>query len=292
MANPDIGQSSELIRLEQLGWRAATLGPVIDQVHFVGDAIEVDYPEAGLSALGLEGGSGYWFDHRAQVVIDSLMRATNAKAIWDIGAGTGSMARRLSRGPYEVIAVEPLAKGARAIARHQMGEVFCSSLEQLHLPDRSLRIVGLFDVIEHIEHPGDLLAEVHRVLEPSGVAVLTVPAFQTLWSDEDEAAGHTRRYRRMELDNVMAGIGFDKIDSQYLFATLVIPAAMIRAIPYRLGRRRSQEEALASIATQLIPSPFLDRSIRRLLHLECAVAKRVHLPVGTSVMGLYRRTAA
>jgi SAM-dependent methyltransferase len=291
VANPEIRQSSELVRLEQLGWKAAALGPVIDHVHFVGDATEVAYPEAGLSALGLEGGTGYWFDHRAQVVIDALNRATNAKAVWDIGAGTGSMAQRLSRGHFEVISVEPLANGARAIARHQMGEVFCSSLDQLHLPDRSLRIVGLFDVIEHIDDPVDLLAEVHRVLEPGGVVVLTVPAFQTLWSDEDEAAGHRRRYRRMELDNTMAGIGLDKIDSQYLFATLVIPAAMIRAIPYRLGRRRSQEEALASTGTQLTPSPFLDRFIRRLLHLEYAIAKKVQLPVGTSVMGLYRRTA-
>jgi SAM-dependent methyltransferase len=226
-------------------------------------------------------------------VIDALTRTTNAKAIWDIGAGTGSMAQRLSRGgAYEVIAVEPLANGARAIARHHMGEVFCSSLERLHLPDRSLRIVGLFDVIEHIEHPVDLLTEVHRVLEPSGVVVITVPAFQALWSDEDEAAGHSRRYRRMELDNVMTGIGFDTIDSQYLFATLVIPAAMIRAIPYRLGRRRRQEEALASTAAQLTPSPFLDRSIRSLLHLEYVTAKRVRLPFGTSVLGLYRQTSA
>src|ERR1700733_15699880 len=90
VANAEIRQSSELKRLERLGWKAAMLGPVIDRVHFVGKDIEVDYPEAGLSALGLDGGSSYWFDHRAQVVIDALTRPTNAKAIWDIGAGTGS----------------------------------------------------------------------------------------------------------------------------------------------------------------------------------------------------------
>ena len=290
MDKVEAGGSPELTRLARLGWNAAAMAPIIDGVRFIGDKVDVHYPDGGLAALGLDGGSSYWFDHRAQAVIRALVTTSDARSIWDIGAGAGSMSRRLVRADYDVVAVEPIPDGARAIARQGIEAVFCSSLTQLSLPGSSLRIVGLFDVVEHIEDPTELLTEVHRVLEPDGVVVLTVPAFPALWSDEDEIAGHKRRYRRPYLDRFMASLGFSKVDSQYLFASLLVPAALIRVIPYKLGRHRSQEASLAASASQLAPSPTVDRAIRGLLHIESIIAKRVRLPFGTSVMGLYRRS--
>ena len=290
MANIGASSSPELVRLARLGWNATTTGPIVEGVRYIGDQIEVQYPDGGLAALGLDGGTGYWFDHRAQAVIDALMSASDARSIWDIGAGTGSMSRRLVQAAYDVVAVEPIPEGAQAIAKQGVEAVFCSSLSQLGLPDSSLRIVGLFDVVEHIEDPAELLAEVHRVLQPAGVAVLTVPAFPVLWSDEDEIAGHKRRYRRLDLDRFVTSLGFSKVSSQYLFASLLIPAVLIRVVPYKLGRHRTQEASLAAAANQLAPSPMVDRAIRGLLNVESAISNRIRLPFGTSVMGVYRRS--
>ena len=290
MGNAHVGKSPELTRLERLGWNTEALGPVVDGVRFVGDSVDVNYPVAGLAALGFEGGTGYWFDHRAQAVIHALMSTNDTLSIWDIGAGTGSMSCRFARAAYEVVAVEPLADGARAIARLGVGTVFCGSLKSLNLPSNCLRVVGLFDVIEHIEDPAELVAEVHRVLEPGGVVVLTVPALPLLWSDEDEVAGHSRRYRRKDLDNLMSPLGFNRVASQYLFASLVVPALLVRVVPYKLGRRRSDEAILASMAVQLSPSRRINQVMRRILDVEQSASKRVRLPFGTSVMGVYRRT--
>jgi hypothetical protein len=69
----------------------------------------------------------------------------------------------------------------------------------------------------------------------------------------------------------------------------VIPAALLRAVPHRLGRRRSEQETLASASNQLTPNPVVDGVIRRFLKLERVVAKRFHLPIGTSVLGVYGR---
>lgn len=288
MTNSDLEPSPELVRLARLGWKVEALGPVVDGVQFVGGPVRVDYPEGGLAALGLEGGSGYWFDFRARAIIDALGHTTGARSLWDIGAGAGSMSKRLVHAGYEVVAVEPLADGARAIAGQEIGPVFCGSLEQLNLPNGCIRIVGLFDVIEHIDEPIHLMSEVLRVLEPGGVVVLTVPAHPALWSDEDEVAGHKRRYRRSDLNKFMRTAGFSEVVSEYLFTSLVIPALFIRVIPYKLGRRRSAEAILSATANQLSPNPGVDRSIRRLLSIERAVSKRVDLPIGTSIMGVYR----
>jgi len=177
--------SAELERLGRLGWRPETLGPLVDGVRFVNDRIEVEYTEVGLRTLGLDGGKGYWFDHRAQEVIHALASVTRVTSIWDVGAGTGSMSTRLARAGKDVVAVEPLAEGAKAIARQGFGAVFCGSLEGLELPSGCLRVVGLFDVIEHIRDPRSLMMEVHRVLEPAGIVAVTVPALQALWSEAD-----------------------------------------------------------------------------------------------------------
>ena len=134
MANIGASSSPELVRLARLGWNATTTGPIVEGVRYIGDQIEVQYPDGGLAALGLDGGTGYWFDHRAQAVIDALMSASDARSIWDIGAGTGSMSRRLVQAAYDVVAVEPIPDGAQAIARQGVEAVFCSSLSQLGLP--------------------------------------------------------------------------------------------------------------------------------------------------------------
>jgi len=278
-----------LERLGRLGWRPETLGPLVDGVRFVTDRIEVEYTEVGLRTLGLDGGKGYWFDHRAQEVIHALASVTRVTSVWDVGAGTGSMSTRLARAGKDVVAVEPLAEGAKAIARQGCGAVFCGSLEGIRLPSGCLRVVGLFDVIEHIRDPRPLMMEVHRVLEPGGIVALTVPALQALWSEADEVAGHYRRYGQKDLDAFMKTCGFDRAMSRYLFASLVVPAAMSRAAPYRLGRRRRADEATNAIARQLTPGRIIDRTMRGVLHVERIAARRVRLPFGLSVMGLYRR---
>jgi 2-polyprenyl-3-methyl-5-hydroxy-6-metoxy-1,4-benzoquinol methylase len=282
--------SSELERLARLGWRPDTLGPLVDGVRFVSERIEVDYPEVGLRALGLDGGKSYWFDHRAHEVIHALGTVTRVRTVWDVGAGTGSMSTRLARAGHDVVAVEPLPEGARAIARQGCSAVFCASLEQLRLPSGCLRVIGLFDVLEHIPNPRHLMIEIHRVLEPGGVLVLTVPALQALWSDDDEAAGHHRRYRQKELDEFIDSCGFDRAMSRYLFATLVVPAAVMRAVPYRFGRRRTTNEVIAATSKQLSPGRVVDRVIRGVLQAERFTAKRIRLPVGLSLFGIYRRS--
>jgi SAM-dependent methyltransferase len=255
---------------------------------FVVESIAVDYPVDGHAVLGFEGGTGYWFDHRARAVVDVLTEATDARTIWDVGAGTGAMSLRLARAGYEVVAVEPLLAGATAIAKRQIGPVFCGSLEALHLPDACLPIVGLFDVVEHLGDPSLLLGEVRRVLQPDGVVVVTVPALQALWSSSDESAGHHRRFTRSSLDTLMQANGFEPSTSGYIFASLVLPAFLLRALPYRLGRRRTPEQQQRVTSKQLAANRNVDFAIAGVLRAEASFARHVRLPAGLSIVGLYR----
>jgi SAM-dependent methyltransferase len=276
----------ELNRVSELGWHVPLAAA--DGVRYTASSASevLSYPDEGLEVLGLEGGAGYWFDHRAACVARVLAKL-RITSMWEIGSGTGAMASRLSPPLTDVVTVEPLAEGARAAARLGLPAV-CGTLQDLRLPDDSVACVGAFDVIEHIADVANFLDEVHRVLQPGGVAVVTVPAFPMLWGDEDDVAGHQRRYTKTSLISQFQASGFTALHNEYLYSSLVAPAAFARALPYRLGKRRSEAQVLASLRSQLEVSPSIDRIARKVLATESKIARHLALPFGLSVLGAFR----
>ncbi|OCB32366.1 hypothetical protein A5675_24535 [Mycobacterium malmoense] len=279
---PEVGSQSELHRLESLGWEAPARDD--DGIRWLRrDVAQVSYPRDVLDTLSGDGGEGFWLDARGDVV-GKVLREASIKTLWDVGAGSGAMTKRLGRYGVEVLSVEPLPEGAREIAR--MGaEVFCGTLHDLGLPSGSLPAVGLFDVLEHLEDPSDLLGEVARVLSPEGRLVLTVPAYQWLWSAEDEALGHFRRYSTKTLRHALVQSQFTVLSARYCFASLVPLAALLRTLPYRLGRRGTPDEVLSRNTARLNPGAASTWA-GRVLALEAKAARRVRLPFGLSVLAV------
>ena len=111
----------------------------------------------------------------------------------------------------------------------------CGRLEDLDLPPDSVECISAFDVIEHIPLVSKFLSEVHRVLVPGGVVMVTVPALSMLWGDEDDFAGHQRRYTKAQLVSEFEACGFVKLHTEYLYASLVTPAALTTPYPTDSG---------------------------------------------------------
>ena len=144
-------------------------------------------------------------------------------------------------------------------------------------------------MLEHLEDPASLAMEMHRVLRTGGVVIATVPAFAALWGDEDDVAGHHRRYTKSTLEVEFSANGFTAVRSEYLYASLVPPAGLLRALPYRLGRRSSKEAVLQSLRRQLNTRPATDRFARAVLAAESAIADVIPLPFGLTVLGVFRK---
>ncbi|EHB49726.1 Methyltransferase type 11 [Mycolicibacterium rhodesiae JS60] len=279
---PEVGAQSEFGRLQSLGWEAPARDA--DGVRWLRrDGAQVSYPRDVLDTLSGDGGEGFWLDARADAVGEVLQEAS-IKTMWDVGAGSGAMAKRLGRYGVDVVSVEPLPEGALEIA-HMGAEVFCGTLHDLDLPSGSLPAVGLFDVVEHLEDPADLLHEVARVLSPEGTLVVTVPAYQWLWSAEDEALGHFRRYSTTTLRHTLEQFQFTVLSARYCFASLVPPAALLRTVPYRLGRRSTPDEVLSRNSARMNPGAA-SRWAARVLALEAKAARRLPLPFGLSVLAV------
>ncbi len=93
----------------------------------------------------------------------------------------------------------------------------------------------LADVIEHCEDDAAVLNNtVQQVLQPDGTLLITVPAFQSLFSQHDKLLLHYRRYTRKQLIQLCRAQDLEVISSGYFFFTL-LPPRLIRLLGEKAG---------------------------------------------------------
>jgi dolichyl-phosphate beta-glucosyltransferase len=192
----------------------------------------------------------------------------------DVGAGAGGVTALLGWAPRRLIAIdgaETLAQSA--VKRHALLAAVGLG-ERLPLREKSVSIVTLLDVIEHLPEQERTLGEASRVLRPDGYLVVTVPAHRWLWSDADELLGHVRRYTRPLLRAHLAAAGFRPVYMTHVFGWLVAPMWL---------RRRLTSSREAQLGLDL-RSPLLDGLAMALTRLEFAITRVLPLPLGTSII--------
>jgi ubiquinone/menaquinone biosynthesis C-methylase UbiE len=282
--NDEAKPISQIESLLKMGYKASPQSS--DGVRYLDSKPEgISYPRGVLGTSVVEvakEGSSFWLDSRANYVLNLLFQ-NNVKALWDIGAGDGAMTNRLGRRGIEVISVEPLIEGAKAIAS-EGAPVFNSTLEELKLPDESIENIGLFDVLEHLEDPTALLFEVHRVLKPNGMVFITVPAHKLLWSSHDEALGHFRRYSKKTLRNSIELTDLTVMSINYIFPSLVPISFLSRTLPYRLGKGRDTKLVIQKSSKNLSLSKKIDRTMYKVLGVEQLFSKYLTMPFGLSLI--------
>ena len=281
-----MSRGSEVTRLSGLGWQGPDSSR--DGVRYADEThAEVSYPRGVLDSMMPEGGDGFWLDARA-LQVGGILTDAGATVLWDVGAGSGAMAKRLIPQGIEVVSVEPLPEGASECASLG-GEAFCATLQALQLPESSIPAVGMFDVLEHIENPGELLTETRRVLQQQGLLVLTVPALKWLWSEDDHALGHYRRYTKRRLTTELESAGFIDVQTRYMFLSLVIPSFLARTVPYLIRRRKHSTQTVKRVYRRLQPAGPLNRLLYGVLRCEYWVSRWIPLPAGLSVVGTARK---
>lgn len=223
---PDLTEISDTLRLQAGGlWTGSETG-------------EISYPEQGnADCFALEDES-FWFAHRNACIVSAAGRYPPPGAIFDVGGGNGFVSIGLQSAGFPVVLVEPGVTGARNALGRGVRHVVCASLDGAGFRAGTLPAVGLFDVLEHIEDDGAFLGQLHGGLQAGGHLYLTVPALRALWSEEDEIAGHFRRYRLGQLEKLLARTGFEVLFGSYFFLPLPLPIFLLRTLPARLGRRR------------------------------------------------------
>lgn len=211
-----------------------------DGIYVAGGASDVSYaPHGHEDCYGVEDRS-FWFRHRNRCICSVVKNNPYpAGALLDIGGGNGYVAQALASEGHEVVLLEPGSTGAKnAKLRRGLQHVVCATIEDAGFRPQSFSALGMFDVIEHINHDRAFLGQVSGLLKPGGRLYLTVPCHQWLWSQADVHTGHFRRHTRNSLESLLdAAFRIDYLG--FYFRPLVLPQYLLRALPYKLGLNRN-----------------------------------------------------
>lgn len=177
----------------------------------------------------------WWFKAKRKIVMDLSRRylkygSKRKLSIADIGCGTGTFLHELeSKG--EVTGYD-FSETALAYCRKKTH----AKLKQL---DLDIELTGTYeaydmvfalDIIEHIKHDNIAMENLYKMTKEGGHTVVTTPAFQWLWSQNDKNNMHFRRYSLSRLKNLAETAGFSVEYISYYNFWLFLPTAIVRLV--------------------------------------------------------------
>jgi SAM-dependent methyltransferase len=176
--------------------------------------------------LGDQVASHWYYRAKAAALLGDL-RGHEPKEILDIGAGSGFFSRSLLK--------ETSARRAICVDtgyRQDRDETWCGKpIAFRRTIDRSQAdLVLAMDVIEHVEDDAALISA-YCDLVPRGTRfIISVPAFNFLWSAHDVFLEHYRRYTLPTLEAAMQRGGLVVDWSHYYYAAVFPLAAGLRLL--------------------------------------------------------------
>jgi SAM-dependent methyltransferase len=226
----------------------------------------------------------HWWYRGRRTVLDSAISALNlpeGARILDAGCGSGRNMVELSR--FGTVTGIELADASIELARQRnAGEVVAGSVLEMPFADDSFDFAVSLDVIEHLEDDLSALRELRRTIAPGGSLLITVPAYQWLWSGHDVINHHHRRYTRRSLQRVAEQAGWQQTRTTY-FNSLLLPIAVVLRLLDRFNNKPSE----SSLDLWVPPEP-LNWMLERPLAMEAAmIARGGRIPAGLSLLSVF-----
>jgi SAM-dependent methyltransferase len=224
----------------------------------------------------------WWYAARRAIIFDWVFRLLEPyppTRILDVGCGTGYNVEYMNANGYPDVHGLDMAPEALSFCLSRgLNKVVAGDLTDLPFANESYEMVTALDILEHLDDDGKGLRELLRILKPGGILILFVPAFQFLWSLQDEVSHHCRRYTVNELGRKIRYTGFEITKISYA-NSLLFPLVWVGRILLKFLRNR------VSIISEADLSPdWSNKILERIFATERSLLRRVNFPVGVSIL--------
>ena len=237
-------------------------------IYYSKNDTSISYPEEGNANCMQYEDDSFWFKHRNNIISNSIKKVCPNETFFDIGGGNGFVSKGLQNLNIKTVLVEPGKLGAVNAKNRGVENVLCSTLKDAGFKKESISSVGFFDVLEHIEDDSNFIEDISSYLKKDGHLFMTVPAKQFLWSEDDEYAGHYRRYDLKSIKKLFESKGFKIKYSTYFFSILIFPVFIFRRIPYLLKIGVNPENIEKQKKDHLPKENFLSKALNKIWRWE------------------------
>ena len=218
----------------------------------------------------------WWWRAREAALLETLDRIRPPAGwphILDIGCGDGLFFDRLLKFG-EVEGIEPSAELVNPTGAHRE-RIHVRPFDDSFQPSNRFGLILMLDVLEHLDDPVGALRHALRLLAPGGLMLITVPAFNLLWTNHDVINHHRVRYTRSSFRVVAREAGF-RIDlEQYWFQW---------TFPVKIAGRLVERALGSEPAPARVPPEWINDTLYRWSRLEHRLLKPLRPPFGSSLV--------
>ncbi|MGI8501641.1 MAG: class I SAM-dependent methyltransferase [Hassallia sp.] len=229
----------------------------------------------------------WWFIGR-RLIIEQTIRKLNLPKnaqILEVGCGTGGNLRMLAR-HGKVSAMELNETACKIANERQVIPVKLGGLPDKIPFSNEYDIILILDVLEHLDDDLAALLALHTKLKPGGSLLVTVPAYQFLWSQHDEINHHKRRYVLKNLQQVVRKAGFTVHYSSY-FNFFLFP--IVAGVRWLRSCLKLESNSIDNSDLHL-PPKHINKFLSLLFASERHLMNRLSLPFGVSILLLAHKS--
>lgn len=190
--------------------------------------------------LGDDIAEHWYYQSKAIMMTDVIGRSGNNK-ILDVGAGSAFFSKYLlqNSNAVECICIDTSYETRFTTRIH--GKPISYSTDFI---ENGSNVVLMMDVLEHIDDDVAFLKSYVDKMASGTKFLITVPAFQFLWSGHDVFLEHKRRYTLSGLEKLVTRSGL-VVKKQFYFYGLVLPIAILtRFIDKLISRGKPAQSKL------------------------------------------------
>ena len=221
----------------------------------------------------------WWWRARERVILDTLAAHQPAggwRNVLDVGCGDGLFFDELARlpGVQLVEGVEPAASLVSPDGAHR-ARIHVAPFDASFDLGRRYSLVVMLDVLEHLPDPASALRHALSLLEPTGVFLATVPAFNALWTRHDDLNHHYTRYDKQSFGRLAADAGLRIDRSRYFFHWTALA---------KIATRVKESLVAGAPASPAVPPAPVNRALYTVSRLEERLVGGMPLPFGSSLL--------
>jgi len=231
----------------------------------------------------------WWFRGKRDIVLslaEPLLSQKRRPKLIDLGCGCGAMIKALE--PYGDVTGVDFSDLPLAYCRERFG----GTMKKLDLSvpietEEQFDLGVALDILEHIDRDDIAAANIYALLRDGGHCIVTVPAYQWLWSSHDENCMHKRRYCKKQLEALLLNAGFKLAYISYYNCILFAAAAAVRLVSRCIRADRDSS----------LENHFRDSLLNRILYRifsgeKKRISKKKTFPFGLSLIALVEKPGA
>jgi SAM-dependent methyltransferase len=207
---------------------------------------------------------------------------SSESVILEIGCSSGFFIRDLVKSfpDATIVGADVVKEPLYRLAKDYPGvPLIRFDLLQCPLPDQSIDVLVMLNVLEHIEDDVGALKKIFNLLRSGGSLIIEVPACPFLYDAYDAELHHFRRYSVSELQRKLGGVGFKVCRKSHLGFALFPAFLAVKLVNKWLPVRRKK-----TVVRDQAARTSESRLMKLAMDFELSLLSRLTLPFGIRIL--------